>query len=239
MIKTKALVIKKQNYRETDRILTIFSPDFGKKTIIARGIRKPLSKMSGHLDTLMLAQIILTHDQELPTVTSCQLIGPFDNIRKSYKKTNQASAVIKLIDKVVLENINQDQFFNLTINTLINIDEDRSWEHNWLYFLHNVLVLLGLEPGNFVCHDCKKKETSGYKNIGDRNFVCCDCVKENSDLVKLDERTVKLLYILGEFDFDKLERVPLPEETSKKAEEVLLKDISEWFGVSWLKYSTF
>lgn len=83
MIKTLAIVLKKQNLGETDRILTIFSPSLGKKRVVAKAIRKPLSKLSGHLDTFMVSQIILTEKDELPTITGAELVESFEFLRES------------------------------------------------------------------------------------------------------------------------------------------------------------
>ena len=81
MFKTFAIILKKQNIGETDRILTIMSPTLGKKRVVVRGIRRPLSKLAGHLDTLMLSQIMLTDEPDLPKVTGAYLTESFDNIR--------------------------------------------------------------------------------------------------------------------------------------------------------------
>ena len=237
MFKTQVLVIKKQNYRETDRILTVLSPDFGKKTVIAKGIRKPLSKMAGHLDTLMLAKIILTHDQELPTVISCDLTAPFEQIRKSLPKMDQASSIIRLIDKAILENVDQEHFFNLTIGILNHIDKGNPWPNNWLYFLSKILTLLGLECSSAKCSVCREKINMGYKNIADRDMFCERCVKDKNNLIQLDERELKLIYILNNYPLEKIERIPIPEETAQRVEEVLLRDITEWLGINWNKYT--
>lgn len=182
MIKTLALVLKKQNIGETDRILTIISPTLGKKRVIVRAVRRPLSKLSGHLDTFMLSQIILTDEHDLPKITSALLTESFEKIRDSLVLTKRAFNISKLIERVILEEFPQRPIFQLTIDTLLRINENNPWEATWLYFLSRLTDNLGLGLGSFNCSGCKKPiKSSGSWLVEDRQLVCSECIKDVDD----------------------------------------------------------
>jgi len=66
---TEAIIIKKTKLGEADRILTFFTPDLGKIRAVAKGVRRPRSKMSGHLELLTHSLVSLARGRNLDTVT--------------------------------------------------------------------------------------------------------------------------------------------------------------------------
>jgi DNA repair protein RecO (recombination protein O) len=133
MIKTLGLILKKQSIGETDRIITILSPSLGKKRVVARAVRKPLSKLSGHLDTFMISQLILTDENELPKVTSAVLVESFESLRASLPLVEQAYAISKITERVILEDVPQQTMFRITVDALSRIDEGVAWPNVWLH----------------------------------------------------------------------------------------------------------
>ncbi|MDD5191431.1 MAG: DNA repair protein RecO, partial [Dehalococcoidales bacterium] len=57
--RTSGVIIRKTKLGEADRILTIYTPDLGKMDAVAKGVRRPKSKMAGHLELLTYSQINL------------------------------------------------------------------------------------------------------------------------------------------------------------------------------------
>ena len=71
---TEAIIIKKTKLGEADRILTLFMPHLGKLHAVAKGVRRPKSKMAGHLELLTHRQVSLARGRNLETVTGTQTI---------------------------------------------------------------------------------------------------------------------------------------------------------------------
>lgn len=54
---TRALILKKEDWREADWLVTAFTEDFGKLRLLAQGARKHGAKLQGHLEPGSLAAI--------------------------------------------------------------------------------------------------------------------------------------------------------------------------------------
>src|SRR3990170_1939622 len=74
---TEAIIIRKTKLGEADRILTLYTPYLGKIRAVAKGVRRPRSKMSGHLELLTHSQVSLARGRNLDTITGCQTINSF------------------------------------------------------------------------------------------------------------------------------------------------------------------
>lgn len=235
MQKTLALILKKQNLGETDRIVTIFSPVFGKKRVVARAVRKPLSKLAGHLDTMMVSQLILTEQNDLPKITSAVLVESFENIRTSFALLNKSFAITKIIERVILEDVSQQTIFQFTLNALTRLDEDYAWNNVWLSFLAELTDELGIALTDFKCVNCASaiQDDCGVI-LSDRKFICKNC---SSDHKKISKNAVKVFQLLHKNKFDYIKRLQIPDTVAKEVEEIYLREITQWFNKPWQHYS--
>lgn len=239
MRKTLGLVLKKQNIGETDRIITIFSPDLGKKRVVVKAVRRPLSKLAGHLDTFMLSQLMLTDNEDLPRVTSAVLAEPFEQIRDSLLLTEKAFALSKIIERVILEDVSQRAMFQLTLDALARLNSGRNWTATWLYFLNELASELGLGPNDFTCQKCGQKITGAATwQYDERRFLCASCFDPVINGVQLEENSVKLLGVLRKHPFMSIHSIRIPVSNAKQVEELLLREITQWFNKPWSSYAS-
>lgn len=239
MRKTLGLILKKQNYGETDRILTVFSPDLGKKRIIAKAVRRPTSKLAGHLDTLMLSQLMLTDQEELPRVTSAILAEPFELIRTNLADTERAFAITKLVERVILEDVSQRAVFQLTLDALARLNDGQPWTATWLFFLSELIDKLGLGPSDFRCRTCRAKlHGGGFWHYDERQFVCQRCLGEAVHSISMEENSIKLLQLLRQNNFLSMSRLQIPIRNATQVEELFLREVTQWFNKSWKDFSS-
>ncbi len=238
MRKTLGLVLKRQDIGETDRIVTIFSPDLGKKRVIAKAVRRPLSKIAGHLDTFMLSQLILTDSPDLPRITSAVLAEPFEDIRSSLPQTERAFAISKIIERTIIEDVPQRPIFQLTLDALARLNADRNWVSTWLYFLNELTDELGLGATDFTCQKCGQRIATGANYLfDDRRLICQNCTSALLDGMKLEANTIKLLQLLRKNPFLTIEKITIPQINAEQVEELLLREITQWFNKPWGTYS--
>lgn len=74
---TEAIVIKKTRLGEADSILTFYSPHMGKIQGFAKSLRKPKSKLAGHLELLTHSLVTFARGRNLDTITGSQTINSF------------------------------------------------------------------------------------------------------------------------------------------------------------------
>lgn len=161
---TEAIVLKKFKYGDTSLIATIFTKDYGKFNIIAKGVRSPKSKYIGVLETINNIKIIFNKKEtrELQVVSKVDLLNSYPNIKKEIEKLLISFRIIELINKLFYQYDKSENSFVLLKNTL-NYIEKNSIEPSvlLLYFQIKVAENIGVP----IIH-----EKSQYKVVKDETF---------------------------------------------------------------------
>jgi DNA repair protein RecO len=94
---TKGVVLKRVNYGEADRIVTFITNDHGKVTAIAKGVRKPKSKLAGGLELFSICNLSLIKGKgEMDTLVSARLETYFDQLILDYSRVEFGYEMIRL-----------------------------------------------------------------------------------------------------------------------------------------------
>lgn len=162
---TKGIVLRRTNYHETDRVITVLSSDFGKLHLLARGVRKINSKLSGGIELLSVSNIsFITGKGDLGTLTSSRLIEHYSNIPKDIERTMLTYDILKMIDKLTEDELDSS-WFNLLKQTLTALDDinlDQELVFSW--FKLQLLKLSGHSPDLYKDSNAKKlKEDVNYR----------------------------------------------------------------------------
>lgn len=133
-IVTRGIVLTRTNYQESDRILTILTPDHGKVRVIAKAVRKNKSKLAGGIELFCESEIgFIRGNSDLCTLTNARLIKYYDQIVLDIDRTMLGYELIKLLNKVT-EDEPEHEYFELLLDLFealndiaINIDLVRLW----------------------------------------------------------------------------------------------------------------
>src|SRR4030042_472345 len=102
---TKAIISKKTKLGEADRILTLYTPHLGKIQGVAKGIRRPKSKLAGHLELLTHSQVSLARGRNIDTITGSQTIESFLPIKSDLWLTSCALYAIELVNQFTADHL--------------------------------------------------------------------------------------------------------------------------------------
>lgn len=142
-LKTEGIIIKRRNFNEADRIITIFTKDYGKLSVKATGVRKITSRRSSHIELLNHTEMSLYKGRSMPVLVEAQMMQSFEEIKNDLQKTGIAYHICELIDGLCPDEQEQMPIFDLllaTLNRLTVEDEPLQLIH---VFEIKLLVLLG------------------------------------------------------------------------------------------------
>jgi len=123
-VNTQAIVLSRTDYGEADRILTFLTPDQGKVSAIAKGVRKQKSKLAGGIELFSVSEIsYIVGRRDISTLISTRLIKHYGRIVKDIDRTNVAYELIKTINKAT-EDKPEESYFNLLQTLLESLDDD-------------------------------------------------------------------------------------------------------------------
>ena len=143
-LKTEVIVLKRTNYGETDRILTIITP-LGKKSALAKGVRKEKSKLAGAVEPFSLTELNLHEGRgELLVVTGAKCKKFYSNLLKDFARLEVASEIIKRIMKVS-ELVDNEEYFEITRQCLEALNNGADTETVLAWFYLNIMKASGGE----------------------------------------------------------------------------------------------
>lgn len=225
LYKTKGIIIKRVDVSEADRILTIYTPGFGKIRVLAKGIRKVLSKLGGHLELFNLVDLGLYQGKGLDRVTSSSVIENFSNLRTNLRKTSLAYYIAELLDKFTSEKQKDVKIFRLLKEILTALNSKALNETKKFYLLVRsfelkLLSFLGYTPEFRRCLACGKliKPQLSYFSVRLGGLLCSADKKEDNKSIKITPNTIKTIRYLLEKDFNLVSKL--------KLSDILFKEIS-------------
>jgi DNA repair protein RecO (recombination protein O) len=159
--RTEAIVLRRSDYGEADRILTLYTPRFGKRRVIAKGVRKTTSRLAGHIELFTRAQLMLAEGRNLDILTQAEMIAPYRALREDLQRISHAYYVAELLDKLTADEEGQSPAYGLLAETLDALDTAPVPEVAVRRFELRLLGLIGYRPDLFHCASCQEELTPG------------------------------------------------------------------------------
>jgi len=141
--KTEGIVIKRFNFSEADRIITVFTKRQGKIKVKASGVRRITSRRSPHIELLNYSIFNLYQGKNMPILTEVESINNFSGLKKDLKKIAAAFHICELIDGLCAENQENEAIFDLLIQTFSKISKNYNLREAVYAFEIELLSLLG------------------------------------------------------------------------------------------------
>ncbi len=117
-----AIVLKKRDTGETDRIYSLLTLEGGKVRAIARGIRKPVAKLAGQLETINLASLSIMRNRGRGNIAGALAEEFFPNIRRNETSLRAAIEAVSAVDARVEEDEADPELFALLLNFLRSLE---------------------------------------------------------------------------------------------------------------------
>ncbi|MCL2141037.1 MAG: DNA repair protein RecO [Dehalococcoidia bacterium] len=176
---TPAIIIKKTKLGEADRILTMYSPTLGKFQGIAKAVRKPKSKLSGHLEMLTYAQVTLVHGKTIDTIIGGQTINSFLSLRNDLDLISCALYMAEILFQFVPEETVDQGLFTLLLSSLECLPFAKDRNQLLRYFEMHLLQGVGYRPELSNCVFCRR-ELAPITNAfapSAGGVLCPSCIK--------------------------------------------------------------
>src|SRR3954470_12490508 len=124
LYKTEAVIIRRSNLGEADKILTIFTPNFGKLRVVAKGVRKVSSRLAGHVELFTRSQMLLARGRNLDIVTQSQLVDAYRPLHDDLSRLAHASYTAELLDRLTPDDQELYPVYKLAVETLQLLSTD-------------------------------------------------------------------------------------------------------------------
>lgn len=227
---TDAINLKSYKLGEADKIIVLYTKDYGIVKAVAKGCRRTNSKLGARADLLIANKVNISKGKNLDIFCQAEVIDSFKEIRKDINKLTYAMYVSEVIGTFGLENDNNsEQVYNCLFEALKNISMAISKEEIFwavIKFQQKYMKLIGYQIELNSCVKCncqvntKKTSNMDYRSIKPKEIIkkinsseigafsselggilCKDCKSSVYKGIDIDNKIMKALKESASFDF--------------------------------------
>jgi DNA repair protein RecO (recombination protein O) len=227
---THALLLRRRDVNDADRVLTVLTPRAGKLELIAKGVRKTSSRKAGHLEPFMHVTLMVAQARTWDIVTEAATVETFRNLRQNLEGIAAASYVGELLDSFVAGGEECQPIWELALSVLRAIDEQagavgagpiRPELLRW--FDLQLLSLTGFAPQLFRCVACERplEPTLNFFGVHEGGVFCPQCGAQRQDVEPIPVDTLKVLRFLQGQRWEEVSRVQIRPMVLRQVESLL------------------
>lgn len=201
--RTRAIVLRRTNYGEADRILQLLTTE-GRRSVMARGVRREKSKLAGGIELFAISDIVLVEGKgDLGVLTSARLVHFYRHILEDYDRLQFGYLAIKLVARAS-ETLDEADWFDLLAEVLAGLDAltiPLPLIETWFYIRYAVLMGHGLNLDYDTAGNKLSAEGEYRYDIGEQGFRSAVGGEVHSEHIKLlrliATKSLKVLVQIG------------------------------------------
>ncbi|MYJ01786.1 MAG: DNA repair protein RecO [Chloroflexi bacterium] len=176
-LRAEALVLRQRPLGDADRICVLFSPTRGRVEAVAKGVRRPLSKLAGHVEPLNRGQFGLAQGRSLHVITDAQTLDAWPSLHDDVDRMTEALSMAELVDRSTDLDVASGPLYMLLKGSLDELARTSSPSVVRRWFTLRFLDQQGYQPELDECVRCRAAlgpEGNGYA-AADGGAVCPNC----------------------------------------------------------------
>ncbi|OEH93707.1 DNA repair protein RecO [Bacillus solimangrovi] len=219
--KTEGIVIRTNDYGETNKVVTLYTRDLGKIAVMARGAKKPKSRLTSVTQLFTYGSYLVQKGNGMGAMQQGEIIQSFRSIREDIFKTAYAAYIAELTDKLTEEKRSNPFIFELLNQTLMYMHEGVDIDILLNIYQIKMLDVAGIPPHVDSCVNCGHTEGTFAFSVREGGFLCHRCFSIDPYRMAVSAATLKLIRIFYTFDIARLGDVSVQQKTKNELKELI------------------
>ncbi|MGB2960374.1 MAG: DNA repair protein RecO [Bacteroidota bacterium] len=208
ILTTEAVILRGRDYRDSSRIVTLYTKERGKLSAIAKGVRSRKSRIALRLEPMsyVTAVLYLKESRELQLLTQCDNVRPLGSLGVDISKMAAGMALVELVDLSTPAEQRNGQLFDLLVECLISVQDATNDPENALYFFEGKLLdNLGFRPSLHRCVSCGAPMNvgeglpgKGEIRLSSTGVICTQCSLQQRGLFGVSRPALRVLQRIQE-----------------------------------------
>ncbi len=222
--RTEALVLRRTDFAEADRLVTLYAPELGKLRVLAKGSRRPGSKLAGHVELFCHCSLLIAVGRNLDLIIQAQTISSFAPLRADLDLIAAAHYLAEFVDAFTAERIENQPLFTLLRGSLAMLAHARSPEILLRFFELHGLRLLGYDSEMERCVRCGREAAEAALSAFSAyagGALCADCARQEAPVIPVSPAALEVLGSLQARDAGIVNCLHVPPSVAREAAAVL------------------
>jgi DNA repair protein RecO (recombination protein O) len=218
---TDAIVLSRFDYGEADRIMTLFTPSYGKLKAIAKGVRRTTSRLGGSLEPLAELRVALARGRTFDVVTQVEVTQAWLHMRDSLESAATAWYLAELADRSIEERHETEGLYALLKRAYELLDEGMAAGRVARWYEVRLADEMGVRPEVDRCTECDRmlEADERFRWVPPLGGVLCSrCPGPPAESAGLSVDALKLLKAYQRMDIEAIAGLRLPPEVEREVE---------------------
>lgn len=238
LVKAEGIVIRTRDYGEAHKVVVLYTREHGKIPLMARGVKKTQSRLSGVTQVLTHGQYLYFVGSGMGTLNQGEAINPYHVLRQDIMLMSYAAYIVELLDKLTEDKETNPYMFHLLEKTLAFLEEGKDPDILCRIFEMKILSQAGYRPQVDGCINCGETGKPSSFSVARGGVLCVDCRSADEKALTLSPASARLLQIFLHFDIDRLGEIKVKRETKDQLERVMF-DYTDYHADLYLKSRSF
>lgn len=227
LYRVAAIVLKRRDQGEADRLLTVLARERGKVTLLAKGVRRQASRKAGHVEPFTYVELLVAKGRSLDLVTQAETIEAHRHLREELWRSAWAYYVVELVDAFIQDEDPHQLLFDLLLETLGRLERGDDPALAVRYYELHLLALAGYQPQLFRCVQCSEllRPEVNFLSLARGGCLCPQHGAHHPETIALPLPVLKVLRFLQTRSWEEVAALQLSPETARQVESVLARYI--------------
>jgi DNA repair protein RecO (recombination protein O) len=221
--RSEAIVLRRVDFGEADRLLTLYSREFGKMKAVAKGARKPQARKTGHVELFMRSNFMFARGKSIDIVTQAELVEPYASLRDDLVRTTYAAYAAELMDGLTAEADRDLAKYDLLSKALGWLADSDNFRLAARYYELRLLTLAGFQPQLFHCISCQEpiEQQDQFFSAELGGLLCPACQGADRRAQPISASAVKVLRHLQSHQWEHVKELRLRGKLRGELEAVM------------------
>ncbi|MBI5324220.1 MAG: DNA repair protein RecO [Ignavibacteriae bacterium] len=229
IVKTEAIVLKSIKYSDTSKIISLFSSDFGRITLIAKGARQTKSKFGAALEPMSVSNVCfyMKSTKDLYTLSGADNVLIFNNILNSLESIGCGMMILESVIQTLIEHETNKNLYVLLKNSLIKINNSKSDYFSifckfQLELSHNLGFSMKFDLDNI---NNKSKSNDVLYSI-ENGYIVNEYEDKSKHIFRFDNEVINIINKIDSEELETVNKINIPVSFRKQIKDFFISYFS-------------
>lgn len=233
LYKVEGIVTRSMDYGEGHKIISIYTREAGKMSVMARGAKKLRSRHGAVTQLFTYGEYVIYKNAHMGTLNAAEIIDSFHKLREDLMKGAYAAYVAEMVEKLTPEMEPNAFLFEQLLGALKGITEDKSPSIITHMMEMKMLILSGYMPELDRCVSCGSTEGEMAFSIAAGGIICPRCRAKDPQSIILGTGTLKLLRLFRSVDLRRLGEIDVKPVTQTQLKRCMRGLMDTYVETKW------
>lgn len=229
--KAEGIVVRTTDYGEANKILTVYTREAGKISIMARGAKKTKNRFTAVSQLFTYGYFLYHARSGMGSLQQGELISSFRLVREDLEKTAYAVYLAELLDRLTEDKEPNGYLFDMLLHALKWMEEGKDPDIITRLFEMKMVYMAGCRPQLDACVSCGVHDTPFYFSMQEMGIICPACARDDRSLMAVGPGAVKILRMFQHIHMPQLGNINVKPDTKQQLRQVMYSLLEECTGL--------